>query len=64
MPNCCLVPNCKSNYPGSKNAYTVFSLPKDAELAKIWLKQICRENVSELQTIQRRSTFDHRYTAT
>ena len=51
MPNCCSVPNCKSNYPGSKNNYTVFSLPKDAELSKIWLKQICREDVSELQTI-------------
>ena len=48
MPNCCSVPNCSSNYPDSKETFTVFSLPNDPELAKQWVKQICREDVSRL----------------
>ena len=51
MPNCCFVPNCRSNYPSSKETFTVFSLPNDPELAKQWVKQICREDVSRLDTV-------------
>ena len=37
--------------PVNQHTTRSHTLPTDAELAKMWLKQICRENVSELQTI-------------
>ncbi|KFM62072.1 hypothetical protein X975_13847, partial [Stegodyphus mimosarum] len=40
MPNKCSVAGCRSNYDTEKERTTLFSLPKDEEKKKEWLRKI------------------------
>ena len=44
MPNMCSVPNCNSNYRGTKEKVPSFSYPKDPVLKSKWLKNVPRND--------------------